>query len=44
MASVAGEIDGERQDIMKQDMKVEDESVKPCKILVGAINAVASIN
>ena len=26
-----------RQNIMKQDMKVEDESMKPRKILVGVI-------
>ena len=26
-----------RQNIMKRDMKVEDESMKPCKILVGVL-------
>ena len=33
-----------RQNIMKRDMKVEDESVKPHKILVGVIQLQVSIS
>jgi len=44
MASVAREIDGERQNIIKWDMKVEDKSVKPRKILVGVIQLQVSIS
>ena len=33
-----------RQNIMKRDMKVEDESVKPRKILVGVIRLQMSIS
>ena len=33
-----------RQNIMKRDMKVEDESVKPREILVGVIRLQVSIS